>query len=397
MRVSVLSALAGKFQPGMYGLSLLVLLSHKLDYATAALVASGSAWGTVTTPLRGRLLDRFPYARVLWPLLLLHIGFLGLLIVSLDQGFPHWALLLTALCASVVVPPIGTVTRVTWRARSTPAVLQTALALDAVLADIGFMVGPVLAIGLSRAISPIAGVVTCAVLMILAVPLVLRNAHGIAFERSPNRAHLAGPLRRARARWVFLVAALFFFGVSVMEIVLASFGSGSKVTLTGGTVLSIIAVASVIGGLAVGGLPTTLSQRLTQPSVIIAVIAGAVLLMAGLLALADWSVYLACVPVGLCLGPSFVAIYGAAGDAAAPGEQAETQSWVGSALMAGGALGAATGGWAVQSYGHAAALATAGLAMACGALAGTRVARQQAVEPQAEPLADTLHPFSDER
>ncbi|MCP9945313.1 MFS transporter [Streptomyces somaliensis] len=377
----MLSALAGKFQPGMYSLSLLVVLSHHLDYAAAALVASGSAWGTVTTPVRGRLLDRFPYARVLWPLLLLHLGFLSLLIVGLYRGSPLWALLLVAFCASVVVPPIGTVTRVIWRARSTPAVLPTALALDAVLTDIGFMVGPVLAIGLGRAIGPVAGVVACAVLMILVVPLILRSARGIAFERSLARSHWAGPLRRARVRWVFLVAALFFFGVKIMEMVLASFGSGSKVTLTGGAVLSLIAVASVIGGLAVGGLPTAVSQRLTRPAVIIAMIAGAVLLMAGLLTLADWSVYLVCVPVGLCLGPSFVAVYGAAGDAAGPGEQAETQSWVGSALMAGGALGTAAGGWAVQNYGHAAALAMGGLVMACGALAGTQVARRQVTEP----------------
>ncbi|MEU7906221.1 MFS transporter [Actinoplanes sp. NPDC049118] len=386
--MSILPALAGKFQPGMYSLSLLMVLSHHLDYAAAALVASGSAWGAVTSPVRGRLLDRFPYARVLWPLLVLHLGFLSLLIVGLYRGFPLWTLLLTALCASVVVPPIGTVTRVTWRARSTPAVLPTALALDAVLTDIGFMVGPVLAIGLGQAIAPVVGIVTCAVLMILAVPLILRNARGIALERPPTRPHWAGPLRRARARWVFLVAALFFFGVSVMETVLASFGSDGEVTLTGGAVLSLIAVASMIGGLAVGGLPSAVSRRLARPAVIIAMIAGAVLLMAGLLTLADWSAYLACVPVGLCLGPSFVAVYGAAGDAAGPGEQAETQSWVASALMAGGALGTAAGGWAVQSYGHAPALAMGGLVMVCGALAGTRVARRQVAEPQPETLAD---------
>ena len=70
----------------------------------------------VTTPVRGRLLDRFPYGRVLWPLL--------------------------------VLPPIGTITRVMWRARVTFAVLPTALALDAVLTDIGYVVGPVLAIGM---------------------------------------------------------------------------------------------------------------------------------------------------------------------------------------------------------------------------------------------------------
>jgi MFS family permease len=174
---------------------------------------------------------------------------------------------------------------------------------------------------------------------------------------------------------VLLVAACFFFGVGLIETVLAAHGSGAEVTLTGGAVLSIIAVASVVGGLTVGGLPAPTADRLTQPHVIITLIAAAVLLMAGLSALADWSVYLAGIPVGLCLGPCFVAVYGVAGRVAGPGEQAETQSWVASALSAGGALGTAAGGWMVQQHGHAAALAVGGLVMALGGLAGLRSAQ----------------------
>jgi hypothetical protein len=198
-----------------------MLLSHHLSYGTAALVTSGAAWGAVTTPVRGRLLDRFPYGRVLWPLLFLHLGFLALLIWGLHRNFPLPALFASALGGSVVLPPIGTVTRVMWRARATGAVLPTALALDAVLTDIGFVVGPVLAIGVGRATTPAAGVLVCAALVVVSVPLVLRNVRGIATGPRSSPHHWAGPLRRAGTWWVLLVATCFFFGVGLMETVLA--------------------------------------------------------------------------------------------------------------------------------------------------------------------------------
>ncbi|GLY28805.1 MFS transporter [Kineosporia sp. NBRC 101731] len=376
VRRSVLPALIGKLQPGMYGLSLLMVLSRHLEFGAAALIASGASWGTMTTPVRGRLLDRFPYGRVLWPLLGLNLGFLALLMIGLEKGFPLPVLFATVLCASIVVPPLGVVNRVIWRARASGALLPTALALDAVLADIGFMIGPVVVVGLGQLIAPAAGIVTCAVLLVVAVPLVLRNSRGITVER-PSRGHWAGPLHRSRSRRVLLVASLFFFGVSLLQTVLAAHGSGHEVTLTGGAVLSLLAVASVTGGLVVGGLPSAVSGRLARPAVMISMIGCAVLLMAALLLVADWTVYLSCIPVGLCLGPSFVAVYGAAGEAAGPGEQAETQAWVASALMAGGALGTAIGGWTMQHHGQVPALALGGLGMLLGGLAGTRVATRK--------------------
>lgn len=52
------------------------------------------------------------------------------------------------------------------------------------------------------------------------------------------------------------------------------------------------------------------------------------------------------------------------------GEESETQSWVASSMMVGGALGTAVGGWGVQQYGLAATVMMAGVAMMLGAMAG---------------------------
>ena len=327
----------------------------------------------MTTPLRGRLLDRYQYPRVLWPLLAAHLGFLGLLVAGVDRGVPLPALFALALLAATTVPPIGIITRVTLRARTSGDVRITALTSDTVLTDVGFMVGPVLAIGIGHATAPVAGLAICALLMMIAVPLMLRGARGGSAPRPPAARHWAGPLRQATSRWVFLVAACFFFGVHAMETALASYGSGDEVTLAGGAALSIIAAGSVLGGIVVGGLPPTRSRRLMRPTVVLSTMAGAMFLLAMLLAVDPLLGYLACVPVGLCLGPSLAAIFNATGDAAAPGEEAESQSWAASALMAGAALGVAAGGWGVQRYGLAVPLVMAGAMTAVGALAGTRL------------------------
>ncbi|WP_411143429.1 hypothetical protein [Streptomyces sp. x-80] len=114
-RLSAVATLTGRFQPGMYAVALLALASSHLDYGAATLVVAASSIGAMTSPLRGRLLDRYSYAVVLWPLLVLHIGALVLFVVGAqaDAGAP--ALFCLATLASVSLPPVGTFNRVIWR------------------------------------------------------------------------------------------------------------------------------------------------------------------------------------------------------------------------------------------------------------------------------------------
>ncbi|WP_143556666.1 MFS transporter [Sanguibacter antarcticus] len=370
IRRSFWAALAGKFQPGMYGLSLFLVLSSHFDYGEAALVSSGAALGSMTTPLRGRMLDRFGYGPVLWPLLALHLAGLGVLLGAVEKALSLPVLFSLTVFVSMVMPPVGTVTRVMWQARTSGDSRTTALALDAILADLGFMVGPILAVVIAHAVHPSASLIVCGGLMAVSVPLALRGAVRGSSLRPRERGHWAGPLQRAAARRIFATAMFFFFGVSSVEIVLASYGSGEEVTVAGGVLLGIVAGASMIGGFILGGVSSCLTKNLMRPEVVLGAISCAVLILAGALALVPDLAYVACVIVGIFLGPCFAAIYGAAGDIATVGEESETQSWVASSMMVGGALGTAVGGWGVQQYGLAATVMMAGVAMMLGAMAG---------------------------
>ncbi|MFH8408777.1 MFS transporter [Streptomyces sp. NPDC018019] len=373
LRLSAVAALTGKFQPGMYPVALLALVSSHLDYSAATLVVAAASVGAMTTPLRGRLLDRFSYAAVLWPLLVLHTGTLLLFVAGARAHAGTAVLCCLSVLASVSLPPIGTLTRVMWRKAVPDDLRTTALALDSVLADFGFMVGPVAAVALARGITPDAAVLACGLLVAVAVPLGLRGAGARAPKEAPPRRHRAGPLRSAALRRVFSVAFCFFLGVNVLEVSLASYGRKGEVTLAGGVLLSLIAVASMAGGALLGGLPARAARRLLRPTVPLAGNAVCLLLLAAASFVHPVLVPLACLPVGFCLGPCFASVYGTAADHAAKGEEAETQSWVAGAMMAGGALGAAAGGWSLAHGGPAGALSLAAATWAAGAACGARI------------------------
>ncbi|MFI0263209.1 MFS transporter [Streptomyces sp. NPDC017056] len=380
-RLSAVAALTGKFQPGMYAVALLALASCHLDYSAATLVVAAASIGAMTTPLRGRLLDRYSYAAVLWPLLVLHLGSLLLFVAAARAHAGIAALFCLSMLAAASQPPVGTLTRVMWR-KTVPGDLRTtALALDAVLADFGFMVGPVAAVALARGISPDAAVPACGLLLAVAVPLALRGAGAKAPKEAPPRRHWAGPLRSAALRRVFSVAFCFFLGVNALEVSLASYGRKGEVTLAGGALLSLVAMASMAGGALLGGLPARAARLLMRPTVPLGGNALCLLLLAGAASVHPVLVPLACLPVGFCLGPCFASVYGTAADHAAKGEEAETQSWVAGAMMAGGALGAVVGGWSLAHGGLAGALLPASAAWAAGAVCGSRV-------PHLRPVAE---------
>lgn len=139
---SLVAAIAGKLQPGIFSLALFLDVMHYRTLSQAAAVVSVSALAGITVPLRGRLMDQYGYARVMWPALVLYL--IALIGVMLNER-AHGSLIMTVICAlaaGVSAPPIQIVTRLMWRSIATDDLRTTVLSLDAVLADIGFIIGP---------------------------------------------------------------------------------------------------------------------------------------------------------------------------------------------------------------------------------------------------------------
>ncbi|MFJ7592115.1 MFS transporter [Streptomyces sp. NPDC097617] len=330
------AALASKLQGSMFTLSLLLTVAATRSYGVAGAVAAVSALGGIAAPARGRLLDRLPYAAVLWSAIALH-GALVTLIVCNELA--HGPLLLTfaaALAANTVAPPVGVLTRVMWRSVTSDETRSTALALDAVLADAGFIVGPLLVGVLSSVLVPQAALGASVLVSVMATLLLLRALAGrepaksIGKEQNWRGSLTSVPLR------LHLGCALFFSAaVGVVEVSLVSHGG----ELLGSVSVSVLSAGSIAGGLVIGALPPTRAAQVSRlPRLLLYLgLAATVLAVAGtshpVVAIA------LTLTVGTAFGPCFVAVYGLTGDLAPAGTAAETQAWVGAALQGGAALG----------------------------------------------------------
>lgn len=372
----VLAASFGKLQAGMFALAILYAVADQRTYSAGAFVVAVSALGGLSTPLRGRLLDRYAYGVVLWSVLAIHTVMLGGLLVNEHMQGPFWVTVASVLLGNLAAPPIGVVTRVMWRSVVPETSRPTALALDAVLADVGFIFGPALSALVCVALAPWAGLTAAVFFTAVATLLLPKNIGDHKSSAQQSNRHWAGPLTSSRLVLLLGATLCFATAVTVMEIALATPDENKDSQLLGGLLVSALSIGSIVGGLLIGAMTPALAKRATRlPVLLVALALFSTALVVGYGA--GWLVAIPlCLLTGLSFGPSFVAVYGRSGDLAPPGMVAETQAWVGTSFQLGAAAGAGAGGVLLDVWGPAGALALAPVAAVAGAAvayAGDRI------------------------
>jgi MFS family permease len=365
---SLFAAVAGKLQPGIFSVALLLGVEHYRNLHQAATVVSVSALAGATVPLRGRLMDRYGYALVMAPALVAYLAALTVLVLNERAHGPFVTTLVSALVAGGSAPPVQIATRLMWRSLTTGELRTTILSLDAMLADVGFIVGPTVAAFLVVAVAPWAGLAASALLTAGATLLLLsrRLPHQGRQPQSAER-HWLGPLRGRLLRGTVVVAVAFAMAVRAIELALPAWAKEHDSPVMSGVLLSCMAVGSMAGGFSLGALSERRSVRTTLP-VTLAVLCVGTLLVAA--ASFTWPAVLVVTAalMGVALGPSFMTLYATATDLSPANMAAETQSWISSFMSLGGAVGTAAGGVVAQAFGAGAVLvfAALGLAMASG-------------------------------
>ncbi|MGY5045116.1 MFS transporter [Streptomyces sp. 900105755] len=361
---SLFAAVAGKLKPGISSVALLLEVAHYRGLGQAAVVVSVSALAGATVPLRGRLMDRHGYVRVMCPGLVVYLGALTVLVWNESARGPFATTMVCAFVASAALPPIYIVTRLMWRAMTTDDLRRSILSLDAVLTDVGYIVGPTIAAFLVVAVAPWAGLAASALLTTSATLLLLSRKlpHQRRQPRSAER-HWLGPLRDRAVRRTMVAVVAFFVAVRAIELAFPAWAQQHHAPLMSGVLLSCMSVGSMAGGLALGALPAGRASRATFP-VTLAVLSVGTLLVAA--ATFTWTALLvvAAAVMGIAVGPSFVALWATVGDLSPENLAAETQSWISSFMSLGGAVGAAASGLVIQALGPGALLLLAGLALA---------------------------------
>src|SRR3954454_15853280 len=162
----IASTLLARFPIGINALALILYLREQTgSYAVAGVVAGGLAAGSgVGAPVQGRLVDRFGQRRVLVPLAFVHAAALGGVVGLAELQAPTAALVACSVAAGFAIPPTSAVLRSMWPTllRDRPELVTAAYALDSVLIELIFVLGPLLTAVIAATMSPAAALVVSA-------------------------------------------------------------------------------------------------------------------------------------------------------------------------------------------------------------------------------------------
>ncbi len=362
----VWAAFVGRLPLSMIGLgSVLLVQDYTGSYALGGGVAAVGAVATaVSGPVLGRLADVLGQRRVLLPLLVAFVlagfGFL----FSVREGWPLWIVFATAALAGACIPPVGSMVRVRWThlLRGTPR-LPTALAMESVVDEFVFIIGPVLVTYLSTTGHTTSGVVTAfglAVTGSLAFAAQGRTeppAHGHATRQGPSAMATAG------LRVLFVVGLAVGTMLGTLEIALVAFADEVGARSWSGLLIAALAIGSMISGIGWGTVHfrAPLRRRLL---VVLPVFAASSLP----LVLVDdlWVMLPFVVLAGLAVSPSLISAFTLAEVLVPRAVVTEAFTWIGTALAIGVALGASVAGKVVDVEGanRAFLVATVGAAVA---------------------------------
>ena len=362
------SGLVARLPISMVGLGIVLLVeaatgSYGLAGAVSAVyVAAGAALAIV----QGRLLDRLGQARVLVPMVAVFSTMITLLVVSVRADWPTAASYVFAALAGAALPAAGSCVRARWShaLRGRPADVQTAFALEAVVDESVFMLGPILVTVLATAIDPVAGL-AAAVVSGLVGTLLLAAQRSTEPPVLPDHRTTGDRTRLPWRTLVPLVVVMFALGslFGGAEVVTVAFAEEQGSQAYAGPLLAVWALGSLLAGLVTGAL--TFRNRPTDRVKLGALgmcaamaplaFIDSVLLMGGALLLG-----------GFAIAPTLIAATSLVEQSVPSSRLTEGMSFLHSGVVAGVAPGAALAGLVIDQAGASAAYL---VSLGAGALA----------------------------
>jgi MFS family permease len=368
-RPLLLASLVGRLSNATGPLSVVLFVQAEtgsLAKAGAASAAIALASGLLA-PVRGRLVDRYGQRRCLAPMALAFAAALtGLVAVAGPGPAAVAATVGLAAAAGAVAPPLGASMRVLWVSLvGRDPRLQTAYALDAVLDELLFVAGPLLAGALATLYGPAVGVLATGGLAAVGtlgfVASPVSRAQAGSRADGPGRAGWAGALAGPGLRTLVLSLAGVGAAIGIWEISLVGAAREAGAPEAASLSLAAWAAASGVGGLWYGARPwrRPAGQRYLALLALL-VVAGAIMATVG----SPVALGAVVVLVGAVLAPLESSAYVLAAELAPPGTLTESGTWLNTAINVTAAAGLAVAGALVDQAG-----VPPTLAVACGCTA----------------------------
>ncbi|WP_269306648.1 MFS transporter [Aeromicrobium sp. HA] len=337
----------GRLPLSMTGLGIVLLVSGRTgDYGPAGLLmAVYVVTSAICAPVQGRLADRVGQAPVLLTAGALFASGITILLTTVDLSL--WVAAIGAVIAGLGAPQAGNMVRARWTHNlSDRGRLQTAFALEAVLDEVVFIVGPVLVTVLTLSVLDWSG-------LAVAGAAALVGAWGLALQRStqpPHRRQAEGS--REPLPWFLLgplvVAACglgLLFGAA--EVLVVAFTEEQGRPGAAGLVLAIWSAGSLAAGLVIGALaPPADPVRRLRLSTLGLLVFLAPLPFAPNIALLAVGFLLA----GLMLSPTLITAVHLVELCVPPSRLTEALTWTTTGMSAGTAAGAAIAGLMVDRW-----------------------------------------------
>jgi MFS family permease len=348
---------------------------HRSYGAAGLLVGVATVAASVSAPWRGRLLDRLGLRRAIVPSLVVLSA-----CWSVAPFVGYWPLLLLATFANLFLVPSFSIIRQALMCAVDDSRRRTVLAMDSVAVEMSYMIGPAGGVLLATYWPTSWALFACELATIaggvrlwFANPPLRREDDGA----QPGRARM--PVRRWMTPQVLAVLAMSAAATVVLTgtdvgVVAALRHLGHQPWI--GWELGLWGLGSAVGGLVYGALhrsiPVAVLLGLLAATTVPVALAPNAFVIAGLLFL-----------TGLFCAPTITAAVDALSTSVPERVRGEALGWHGSAMTAGGALGAPVAGIAIDSAGWPGGFVACGLIGLAAATVGLLALRRR---PSPDPL-----------
>src|SRR5688500_8047400 len=364
----VLAAFIGRLPLSMVGLGCVLLVADETgSYGLGGAVAAAGAVTTAAAgPVLGRWADSHGQRRVLLPVLAVFVASGTAFLFAVKGDWPLWTVFVSAGAAGACIPPVSSMIRVRWThlLRGSHR-LPTALAMESVVDEFVFIVGPVLVTFLSTTGHATSGVVTAFALA--AVGSLLFAAQRKTEPPPAPHEHRNGPsaMRVPGLRVLFVVGAAVGAILGTLEIGLVAFADEVGHTSLAGVLIAGLALGSMASGTGWG----TVHWRLPLRHRLAAVLMLMTVLSIPLLLVHDiWLMVPFVILAGVAVSPVLISSFTLAEVLVPRAAVTEAFTWIGTALGLGVALGSSVAGKIVDVAGANASFLVATVAAGLAAI-----------------------------
>ncbi|CAM3210201.1 MFS transporter [Nocardioides dubius] len=364
-----LSGFIARLPVSMVSLGIVLLISSASDsYGQAGTVAAAYLLANAALAIvHGRLVDRYGQFRVLPAAQLLYSVALVALVWAVQTDQPQAVTLVAAAVAGGSLPQIGSCVRARWNhVLDDQGKLQTAFALESVIDECLFVLGPTVVTTLATVWHPVAGLAVagaCGLLGTLALAA-QRRTEPPAHPRTADAVRPPMPWRTVAPMALVCASLGVIFGAAELTTVAFAEDQGAKAW--SGPLLGVWALGSLAAGLVAGAITWRSGpERRVRWGVLML---GATMLP---LTVVDsmWLMAFFLLIGGLAIAPTLIAALALTAAAVPNARLTEGMAVLHTAMGIGVAPGATIAGIVVDHYGSSAAYLVPAVAGLIGAIA----------------------------